>query len=39
LTALDAYALISVGCDLHVTQIVDGNKGVHVMIPKAIFSK
>jgi acetamidase/formamidase len=39
LTALDAYALISVGCDLHVTQIVDGNKGVHVMIPKSIFSK
>jgi acetamidase/formamidase len=39
MTALDAYALISVGCDLHVTQIVDGNKGVHVMIPKAIFSK
>lgn len=37
MTALDAYALISVGADLHVTQIVDGNKGVHVMIPKAIF--
>jgi acetamidase/formamidase len=39
MTALDAYALISVGCDLHVTQIVDGNKGVHVMIPKSIFGK
>jgi acetamidase/formamidase len=39
LTALDAYALISVGCDLHVTQIVDGNKGIHVMIPKSIFGK
>jgi acetamidase/formamidase len=37
MTALDAYALISIGADLHVTQIVDGNKGVHVMIPKAIF--
>jgi acetamidase/formamidase len=39
MTALDAYALISVGCDLHVTQIVDGNKGGHVMIPKSIFGK
>lgn len=39
LSALDAYALISVGCDLEVTQIVDGNKGVHVMIPKSIFAK
>ena len=37
MTALDAYALISIGADLHVTQIVDGNKGVHVMIPKTIF--
>jgi acetamidase/formamidase len=22
-----------------VTQLVDGNKGVHVMLPKAIFTK
>jgi acetamidase/formamidase len=39
LTKLDAYSLISIGADLHVTQIVDGNKGVHVMIPKALFKK
>jgi acetamidase/formamidase len=23
--------------DLHVTQVVDGAKGVHAMLPKAIF--
>jgi len=22
---------------LHITELVDGNKGVHMMIPKAIF--
>jgi acetamidase/formamidase len=25
--------------DLRVTQIVDGNKGVHAMIPRAIFTE
>ena len=34
----DAYQLTSVACDVDVTQLVDGNVGVHVMIPKAIFS-
>ncbi|HEY3741970.1 MAG TPA: acetamidase/formamidase family protein [Bryobacteraceae bacterium] len=33
----DAYMLMSVGVDFHVTQVVDGNKGVHAMIPKSIF--
>ena len=33
----DAYALCSLTVDLRVTQIVDGNKGIHAMIPKAIF--
>jgi acetamidase/formamidase len=33
----DAYMLISVGVDLHITQLVDGNKGVHAMIPKRLF--
>ena len=23
--------------DLHITELVDGNKGVHMMIPKSIF--
>ena len=27
----------SVAGDLHITELVDGNKGVHMMIPKAIF--
>jgi acetamidase/formamidase len=34
----DAYMLASVAADLHITQLVDGNKGVHMMIPKAIFA-
>jgi acetamidase/formamidase len=33
----DAYMLTSVAADLSITQLVDGNKGVHAMIPKAIF--
>jgi acetamidase/formamidase len=33
----DAYMLTSAGVDLHVTQVVDGTKGVHAMLPKAIF--
>ncbi len=28
----------SVACDVDVTQLVDGTVGVHVMIPKAIFT-
>jgi acetamidase/formamidase len=39
LTPEDAYALSSLAVDLRVTQIVDGNKGIHAMIPKAIFKK
>ena len=33
----DAYHLSSVALDLHVTQIVDGVKGVHGILPKNIF--
>ncbi len=33
----DAYMLVSVGCDVSITQLVDGNVGAHVMIPKALF--
>ena len=33
----DAYMLTSMGADLHVTQVVDGTKGIHAMIPKKIF--
>jgi acetamidase/formamidase len=34
----DAYMLVSVGCDVRITQLVDGNVGAHVMIPKALFT-
>jgi len=34
----DAYMLVSAAVDLHVTQVVDGVKGVHAMLPKAIFT-
>jgi acetamidase/formamidase len=33
----DAYMLCSVGVDFNMTQLVDGTKGVHAMIPKSIF--
>jgi hypothetical protein len=38
LTREDAYMLASVAVDLDITQLVDGNKGVHAMIPKSIFT-
>jgi acetamidase/formamidase len=34
----EAYMIASVAVDYHVTQVVDGTKGVHGMIPKAIFT-
>ena len=35
----DAYSLISVACDVDITQLVDLPRvGVHVMCPKAVFS-
>jgi len=33
----DALMLLSAAMDLQITQIVDGAKGVHAMLPKAIF--
>jgi acetamidase/formamidase len=33
----EAYMLASVSADLHITELVDGNKGVHMMIRKDIF--
>ena len=35
----DAYMLTSVSCDVDITELVDGNVGVHVMIPKSIFPR
>jgi acetamidase/formamidase len=34
----EAYMIASVAVDYHVTQVVDGTKGIHGMIPKAIFT-
>lgn len=36
---VDAYVTCSLACDLHVTQIVDGNKGIHAMFPLALLSE
>jgi acetamidase/formamidase len=33
----DAYMLASVAGDLSITELVDGNKGVHMAMPKGIF--
>ncbi len=38
LTRDEAYMIASVAVDYHVTQVVDGTKGIHGMIPKAIFT-
>lgn len=38
LTPHDAYSLCSLAADLRVTQLVDGNKGIHTMLPKSIFA-
>ena len=38
MTRDDAYVLCSIAVDLHVTQLVDGTKGVHAMIAKSIFT-
>jgi acetamidase/formamidase len=35
----DAYMLMSATMDLHVTEVVDIVKGVHAMMPKAVFRK
>src|SRR4051794_29713088 len=35
----DAYLLASAAMDLRVTQVVDGVKGIHAVIPKSIFRK
>lgn len=37
LSRADAYALCSLAADFRVTQVVDGDKGIHGMIPKDIF--
>ncbi|HKF70748.1 MAG TPA: amidase, partial [Stellaceae bacterium] len=34
----DAYMLCSLGVDFRVTQLVDGNKGIHGMLPKSLIA-
>ena len=38
LSALDAYSLASIGVHFRVTQFVNQTRGVHAMIPKALFA-
>lgn len=38
MTRDDAYMLLSAAGDLEITQLVDRNKGVHMMIPKRLFT-
>jgi len=35
----DAYILCSIAMDLRVTQVVDGTKGIHAMLPKSLFTQ
>ena len=35
----DAYMLSSMAVDLRITQVVDGVKGTHALLPKKIFKQ
>jgi acetamidase/formamidase len=37
-TAEEAYVFCSLACDLHVTQLVDGNKGIHAMVRRDLIT-
>ena len=37
MTRDDAYMLVSVAGDVEITELVDRNKGVHVVLPKSLF--
>lgn len=39
LSKTDAYRLASIAADLRITELVDGNVGVHMMVPKSIFKR
>ena len=39
LSAADTYLLCSLACDLHVTQLVNGNNGVHAMVSREVFEQ
>jgi acetamidase/formamidase len=35
----DAYTLCSLAADLRVTQVVNGSKGIHVVLNKALLKR
>ncbi|MGH7503433.1 MAG: acetamidase/formamidase family protein [Longimicrobiales bacterium] len=37
LSSGEAYAVVSMACDLRITELVDGNVGVHVMVAKSLL--
>ena len=37
-SAEEAYVFCSLACDLRVTQLVDGNKGIHAMVSRALVA-
>lgn len=39
LTEAEAWTVITQGVNFGITQVVDGNWGVHVIVPKAIFEE
>jgi acetamidase/formamidase len=39
MTRDDAYMLVSVAGVVEITELVDRNKGVHVVLPKRLFAK
>ncbi len=39
LTQGEAYSVVSMAVDLRITELVDGNVGVHAMVPKSLFPR
>jgi acetamidase/formamidase len=39
LTQTAAYQLASIAADLRITQLVDGNVGVHMMVAKSLLAR
>ena len=39
LSTTDAYRLASIAADLRITQLVDGNVGVHMTVAKGLFTR
>ncbi len=39
LTSGEAYSVVSMACDLRITELVDGNVGVHVMVGKELVGE